>query len=52
MIVYECYSNGTTFAPEGSVNVSIFVDGTQSRRNEYEAMDYFTSESTGASVSR
>lgn len=51
-MVYECYSNGTTFAPKGSVNISIFSDGTQSRPNEYRATDYFASSSMASTVSR
>lgn len=52
MVFYVCYRNGTTYEPEGSVDVSSFIDGTQSKEKEVELLNYFASDATGTSVTR
>lgn len=41
-ILYECFRNGTTIEPRGSVNVTFFFDGTESPPDEMSGDMYYS----------
>lgn len=52
VILYECYRNGTTFEAEGSVNVSVFFDGTRSPPGEVGGFMYYSVNATPSTIVR
>lgn len=46
-MLYLCYRNGTSYEPEGSVNVSVFLDGTQTPLYEDKGYKFFANSDTG-----